>query len=524
MPPPSLLSTTIVAASPKRPDGEQAVHVVVGREVAQDEGQRGLRPGGRDPERGRDDAVDAAGAAVAVDVQRRRAGTEHRVEVADRHAVARDDRGARRQRVDQVADRAGLGEAVAQAAVAYASVNSLGSTTLPLPPCREPGRIRCRGRPQCPQQTTADRGRVGVEGAGGAQVGVVPAPGLGDHDLLRVDEPRQERAQRLRRRRPADPQHDLGPKIGAGRGAQHRVVPGDDVAAIVRAASQLGERVGQDRIAQRGGEAGDRLDAVGGVLRPRDDQPAPPLPHQRRQRRDVAGRRLDPRRRPRAIGREHGGGRQVWDQRLAEGEVEVHRPGGRGRRQDGGASAPVPGRAGGRIAGDGQGRLGEGLGVAAVQAQLIDGLIGAHPAQLRRTVGGQDDERQARRGRLGDRRREVERGAARGAEQRDGRMAGLGQPQREVRAGALVEVDPGAQGGMALHGDRDRRGARAGAEADVVDAPGDEPVGQRGDEQAQRALRGVRRGALPGVRGVVSGRGAHRRRWRRPTRRAPPPS
>ncbi len=86
MPPPSLLSRTTVASTVTTADREQAVHVVVVRQVAGDEHERvGCRAAGT--ERRRSDAVDTAGPAVAENGQVVVTGAAKAVHISYRHTV-----------------------------------------------------------------------------------------------------------------------------------------------------------------------------------------------------------------------------------------------------------------------------------------------------------------------------------------------------------------------------------------------------------------------------------------------------
>ena len=105
-------------------------------------------------------------------------------------------------------------------------------------------------------------------------VGVDPRALLVDEQLggAAVGEPLFEH---LRRRRRAQPQHDLGPEpLGACRGGAGARRPWPTVVPVVGAAARPG--VGQHRPAERGGEA---VDAVGGRRSP---SPATITPGRRR--------------------------------------------------------------------------------------------------------------------------------------------------------------------------------------------------------------------------------------------------
>ena len=57
-------------------------------------------------------------------------------------------------------------------------------------------------------------------------------------------------------------------------GPNEKIARGDDVRAVVRTNSDLGERIGQDGVAGRGGEARHRCRQLQVILRTRDDEAA----------------------------------------------------------------------------------------------------------------------------------------------------------------------------------------------------------------------------------------------------------
>ena len=134
--------------------------------------------------------------------------------------------------------------------------------------------------------------------------------------------------------------------------------------------------------------------------------------------------------------------RLVEHERLAQREVQVH---GAGAPGDGrlvgaeGEPAHPPQPLGRRAVGA---DLEEPLRRAAVELQLVDRLAGPDLAQLRRAVGGEDDERDPRLVGL-DHGRQVVRGR-RPARARDrrGAPALLGHAEREEAGHALVDVRP----------------------------------------------------------------------------------
>ena len=222
--------------------------------------------------------------------------------------------------------------------------------------------------------------------------------------------PGQPGAQRLGGGRVADPQHQLrGVGGGEARVAQQHVVVGHHVAQVVGAAAQPGRRLGQHRPARPRGPGAPPASATGSATGPHTIAPGRRLGHARGQPVHLValGRaggahapwsRAPPSARPcqssGATRLGHGG------QRLAQRQVQVHRPGPAlaGRppgAAGGGAHVGVP--LGGGL---GVAQLHEPLGRRAVQLDLVDGLARAHVAQLGRAVGGQHDQRHARLARL----------------------------------------------------------------------------------------------------------------------------
>ena len=114
-------------------------------------------------------------------------------------------------------------------------------------------------------------------------------------------------------------------------------------------------------------------------------------------------------------------------QRLAPGQVEVDRPGARLAAAAASARQATSGNAAARRHRPRECRLRRTSAPSAVELDLVDRLARADPAQLRRPVGGEHDQRQRRLVRLADRRVVVGRRGARGAEQRDRRA---GSPAR----------------------------------------------------------------------------------------------
>ena len=135
------------------------------------------------------------------------------------------------------------------------------------------------------------------------------------------------------------------------------------------------------------------------------------------------GLEIEPSGRLEALFRVRGG------ERIAEGQIEVHRAGQRALRPLPGVDqqlAPVTEQA---ELGGGHGGLGGPDRVAAEDAVLGDGLAGMAFAQLRRTVGREHEQRRGRHARLDHRRQVVGDGGARGAEQGGGTLGRLGDAE-----------------------------------------------------------------------------------------------
>ena len=173
-------------------------------------------------------------------------------------------------------------------------------------------------------------------------------------------------------------------------------------------------------------------------------------------------------------------------QRLAPGEVEVDR-----------ARARLAARGGEGAAGDRAvveqpvvvGVVGadfaEPAHRGAVELELVDRLPGADPAQLRRAVGGEHDQRHRRLVGLADRRVEVGGRGARGAEHADRRAARLRGAEREEGGGALVDDHASPRSPAGARAPRASGVEREPGESDRVPQPAarqllDEGRGERG--------------------------------------------
>ena len=190
--------------------------------------------------------------------------------------------------------------------------------------------------------------------------------------------------------------------------------------------------------------------------------------------------------------------RTVRYEGLAQGEVQVHRPGTALER------GPV--RAAGERAHEAQAlRVGvlhadleEPLGGRAVELDLVDRLARPGLAQLRRSVGGEDDQRDARLAGLVHGRRQLGGGRSGGAGDRHRAAARLGEAEREEAGAALVDVGVTAEPLLAREREHERRRPGSGGGAGIGHAAARELVG----EGAQEPM-GVGRGHDAGVRPTV---------------------
>ena len=321
------------------------------RDVAEQQDGRPAR-GGADAERGRDRPVDPVRAAVGEHAERRLADGEERLDVAHRHRGGDDERRLGRQQRAELGGDARLVEPGRPDRRARS----------PAPPR---GRRRARRRASsCPCACAAASWPARRASCAGRRRRSSPTAPAGscqarlgvEADLQRV-EPRQPRAQRLGGRQVADAQHEVrararpAPRRAAAR-RSGRSPPGRGgrrTAARPAAGSRRARRRRRAAAASRGSRserpattiafgraASSSVEPVqqprrGLAQRPRPRHPRPPAV--------AAGRELDVRHAV-AVGHE----------RLAEGEVQVHRAGAavdarsrtRGRRA-GAASAPAPG-------------------------------------------------------------------------------------------------------------------------------------------------------------------------------------
>ena len=117
----------------------------------------------------------------------------------------------------------------------------------------DPARAVVDGRGEC----TGRGGSIGMHERGRQQGGIAPGRDAVDHDELRPCRRQQLEARPGCGHRPeADDQ--LRPvRVDPGSGTDQLIATDHDVAAVVAAAAQTGQRVGNDGKAGRGGQPGD---------------------------------------------------------------------------------------------------------------------------------------------------------------------------------------------------------------------------------------------------------------------------
>ncbi len=149
--------------------------------------------------------------------------------------------------------------------------------------------------------------------------------------------------------------------------------------------------------------------------------------------------------------------------------------------------------------------LEEPLGGVAEQLQLVDRLPGAVLAQLRRAVGGEQEQRHPRLVRLDGGRQELGGGRPGGAGDGHRESRGLGQAEREEARAALVDVREAAQALLARERQHERRAARPRRRACGAHPAARELIDERSQQQV-----GVRGGAHGGPGGGVRAGSARR--------------
>ena len=334
-------------------------------------------------------------------------------------------------------------------------------------------------------------GWVGAQDRRGPSGRLVPATAGVDDDLIGAGR-RQPGAQWLARRHLAEAQDQVGhDRPGEALVPQQQVVGGDDMGTVVGPAAQLRGRLGEDRKAGDAGEVGERLAQLGVELAAGDDDSGDGVADVSGDLVQQEGRGLEVDLRHRSqrppvatiqrqrVGRGHrplGGNRR---KRLAPGEVEVNRAGPRlaaGRRERAAGDRavvqePVVIR---RVGSD----FAEPAHRGPVELKLVDRLPGADPAQLRRTVGGERDQRHRRFVGLADRRVEVGGRGPGGAEHRHRDACRLRRSKGEERRGALVNDHGHVDLRLAPERHRERRGAGAGGEDGVTEPAAGQLLGE----------------------------------------------
>ncbi len=201
--------------------------------------------------------------------------------------------------------------------------------------------------------------------------------------------------------------------------------------------------------------------------------------------------------------------RQAGHQRLTQRQVQVHRPGDPvagargGRPGAAGQRPPVGVHARPRLRHPG---LAEPADRVPVQLDLVDGLVRAGAAQLRRPVGGEHEQRHPGLAGLDHGPVEVRRRGPRGADQRDRPPARLGQAEREERGRPLVDPHMQSQARSPCllravpEGDGQRRAAGPRRQHGLRQPAPGQFVHQRGRERRGRVHAGSRYRAAASAR------------------------
>ena len=162
-----------------------------------------------------------------------------------------------------------------------------------------------------------------------------------------------------------------------------------------------------------------------------------------------------------------GGDLARWrHQRFAKRKVDVNRPGLCFGDGPGGESAP---HARGVRHLDRDTRIDEPTHGAAEEVLLVDRLVGPHPLQLGRTVGGDDDQRCARVRSLDHRGMKLRGGGPRCGQHQRRFARRLTKSDGKKRAAALVDVDDDLDPRMPLESHRHRRRPRPRRDARKLD-------------------------------------------------------
>ena len=450
MPPPSLSTTTTTrsmsrAGAPSRPlESWRNARSPTRRAVGRPGPQRHAHGGGHD-------AVDPVGAAVGVHPHARprvarttrgraRASTRRRP-ARRRRAAPPSRRGPPRARSGRPRRRAGLD-----------GRQGGGARLLPRrrarPRRRRASSARRRGRAQAADERGRDR-RARTTSA--VPCGSTQRPGPGDHDLVgpaaRRPTPRPPwtpAACRAGRPPPGAARRPSHARAGSRR-PQGTTAPGH--------APHRGLRRGDDRPAEGRCAISSRA-RPGPEPAPATNTPAPAdqLVDERDHRpgqSTLGDRAARPRRRrPRPAG---GSGRSRPTQRLAEGEVQVHRPrrGARGRGERPAGQRPPPARASAASATPGAWNQ---RTAPPKRWVLVDRLRRADVPQLRGPVRGAHEHRHPGQVGLDDRRVQLGGGGAARGEHDGGDAGAEGQAEGQEAGAALVVVDV----------DGDARGGRPG--------------------------------------------------------------
>ena len=125
--------------------------------------------------------------------------------------------------------------------------------------------------------------------------------------------------------------------------------------------------------------------------------------------------------------------------------------------------------------------------MVAVHFHLVDRLVGAAVAQFGRAIGGEQQQRHAGLTRFDGGGVKFGGGRAGAADERDGALGRQRVAEREEAGRALVQVQKNFDVGVLVKGKRQRRGARAGRDANGAQAA----VGQRVDKAAGEVEVGV---------------------------------
>ncbi len=440
-------------------------------------------------QRRRGHPVDAARPAVGKKGSGFVRGREERVEVPHRHAVPREQQTAAGQQVRQLGKDRALEQVFKPVELFPDSRSGHCGGFLP-------GLYPRVGRPvgsDLRDEAFAEPGRVRAPHLSRQVARVAPARPAVDVDMPRPPAALQEPDERLGDGHRPEPQHALWFQC-CRCVPDERVVAVNDKALVVGTAAHPGEAVRQHRIAELLRQCRRRLRGRPAGTRSADDEPFFNAFQFRRQPPQLALRRqcfafqyLD----------RWDVFRQVWlvdrhvlrhdtrFERFPEGEIQVHRSGRRRRCRREGPGRRRPGMVYQVRRGLRRGHGNVPLGVAAVEPCLVYRLQRSPVYQLRRPVRREDEQRHRAVACLDDRRQEVGRRRSGAAHERHRLAEVLRHAEGEKARRALVEVHPLFDARRPVEGYRQRRGAGAGADADVPqsgpgkrfhEGPGDDVV------------------------------------------------